>query len=147
MSILITIPAIAGMIGGAAIAGAGMVYQAATGNGFWSLPNSIAGIVMGPEAGARRPFGVATLVGVGFHMLLSALYGIVAAWLAPVIGLGLVVTGVLVGLAVWIINHYGIGAFLAGARYHRGVNPLWLAFLLHAGFGAITGYVAQALIG
>lgn len=147
MSIQFIDPAIAGAVGGAAIAGIGMVYQAARGNGFWSLPNSIGGIVLGPEAGATRPFGVPTLTGVGFHMVLSAIYGILAVWLAPKLGIGLIATGALVGLVVWGVNHAVIGSVLPGARYHRGVNPLWMAFLLHALYGAITGAVAQILLG
>ena len=141
----LTLAAIAGAVGGGAIAGVGMAWRGATGLGFWTLPNSIGGIVLGVERAKSNDFNLTTLTGVGFHMMLSALYGVATLLLAPQLGLGFVTTGVLVGLGIWIVNHYGIGAVHAAAHRHAGLNPLWLAFLLHALFGAITGLVIQTL--
>jgi hypothetical protein len=147
MSILITLPAIAGVAGGVAIAGVGMVYRAAIGKGFWSLPNSIGGIALGPEAGASRAFGLTTLTGVALHMVLSAIYGIAIVALAPLLGLGFILTGLLVGVAVWLFNYYVVGAVHAGSKQLAELNPVWMAFFLHALFGVVAGYVVQVLIG
>lgn len=144
---IIVYSAIAGMIAGALIAGIGMVYSAATGRGFWSLPNNIGGIVLGPEAGAGRGFGVPTLTGVMFHMVLSAIYGIATYYIAKATGLGYVTVGFAIGMAVWIGNHYGVGAFHAGAREHARYNPLWLAFALHAIWGVVTGMLIDRFPG
>ncbi len=147
MSIQILLPAIAGIVGGVAIAGVGMVYRAAIGKGFWSLPNGIGGIVLGAEAGAKLPFGIATLTGVALHMLLSAIYGIVIAALAPLLGLGFIVTGFLVGVSVWLFNYYVVGAVHAGSKHLAELNPVWMAFLLHALYGVVAGVVVGMLIG
>lgn len=138
--------ALAGAIGGAAIAGLGMIYSAAVGGGLWSLPNSIGGIVLGPEAGDTRSLGLVTLVGIVFHMALSALYGVAIVYLAQHDSLGYIITGIAVGILIWLSNHLVVGAVLPGAKKHAKFNPLWLAISLHALYGAITGSVAAALI-
>lgn len=143
----LVVPSIAGMVAGATIAGIGMVYSAAVGRGFWALPNNIAGIVLGPDAGNTRKFGLITLVGVGFHMVLSAIYGILTLVLANDFHTGLILTGLAVGMAVWGVNHYVLGAILPGARNHQQYNPLWMAFGLHALYGGITGAIIAQLIG
>lgn len=147
MSILITLPALAGVAGGVTIAGIGMVYRAATGQGFWSLPNSIGGIALGAPAAATRAFGLVTLTGVALHMVLSAVYGIAIVGLEPVLGIGFVATGIVVGMLVWVVNHYGVGAVHAGSKAHAGLNPIWLAFSLHALYGMVAGLVVQTMIG
>ena len=147
MSILIALPALAGIAGGVTIAGVGMIYRAAIGKGFWSLPNGIGGIALGPEAGATRAFGLPTLTGVALHMVLSAIYGIAIVALATVIGIGFVLTGFLVGVAVWLFNYYVVGAVHAGSKQIAELNPVWMAFFLHALYGVVAGVVIQALIG
>lgn len=139
--------AIAGMIGGITIAATGMAYRAVIGRGFWSLPNGIGGIVFGGERGATLEFGSVTLIGVGLHMVLSAIYGVATVMLDPTFGFGLVPTGTIVGISVWLFNYYLVGAIHDGSRQLAKLNPLWMAFFLHALFGAVTGYVAQQLIG
>jgi hypothetical protein len=142
----LALPALAGAVGGASIAAIGMVYGAATGGGFWSLPNSIGGIVLGPDVGDTRSLGLVTLVGICFHMVLSALYGILTVFLAQSLNAGFVSTGIFVGIFVWLFNHFLVGSVLPGAKKHARFNPLWLAFGLHVLYGAITGGVATALI-
>jgi hypothetical protein len=137
--------AFAGVLGGVAIAGVGMVYRAAIGGGFWSLPNGIGGIALGPERGDSSAFGLPTVTGVGLHMVLSAVYGAVTVWLAHMITHEWILTGFSVGVAVWLFNYYVVGRFHAGAKKLSELNPVWVAFVLHALFGLITGVVAQAL--
>ena len=139
-------PALAGVVGGVTIAGVGMIYRTIVDGGFWTLPNGIGGIVLGAERGASRDFGLPTLTGVGLHMVLSAIYGIVIVLLAPRIGIGLVPMGLAVGIAVWLFNYYVVGAVHEGSRKLSQLNPVWMAFFLHALFGFVTAVVAQALI-
>ena len=86
------------------------------------------------------------VTGVGLHMVLSAIYGVVIVALASSLGIGLLATGFLVGVAVWLFNYYVVGRVHAGSKHLAELNPLWMAFLLHALFGVVTGLVAQALI-
>ena len=144
---MVLLSALAGIAGGVAIAGVGMIYSAVTGGGLWSLPNSIGGILMGAEVGNTRSFGIVTLVGVGFHMVLSAVYGIATVYLAGLLDVGFVFSGIAVGIFFWLFNHFLIGSASEGARRHAQFNPVWLAFLLHVLYGAATGLVAIALIG
>lgn len=146
MSTLIILPAVAGIVGGVTIAGVGMVYRAAIGKGFWSLPNGIGGIALGAEAGADRAFGLATVTGVALHMVLSAIYGFAIVALAPVLGIGFILTGFLVGVVVWLFNYYVVGAVHAGSKQLAELNPVWMAFFLHALYGIVAGYVVQVLI-
>jgi hypothetical protein len=139
--------ALAGIVGGFAIAGVGMIYSAVTGGGFWTLPNSIGGILLGAEAGNTRSFGVATFVGASFHMVLSAVYGIATVYLARRFNVGFVYAGIAVGIFFWLFNHFLIGQATEGARKHVQFNPVWLAFLLHVLYGAVTALVAIPLVG
>ncbi|MER9757133.1 hypothetical protein NKJ46_27555 [Mesorhizobium sp. M0166] len=159
--------ALAGIVGGVAVAGVGMIYSAVTGGGFWSLPNRIGGILAGAEAGNTRSFGMVTLVGVYFHMLLSAICGIAIVYFAHQLNIGFVFAGIAVGIFFWLFNHFLIGSASEGARKHVQFNPVWLVievlvtpairlrialgvldvtFLLHVLYGAVTGLVAIALI-
>lgn len=137
--------AIAGIIGGLTIAAVGMVYGAASGRGFWSLPNGIGGIVLGSERGDTRSFGLPTLTGVGLHMVLSALYGVIIVFLGQTITGEYLLTGVVFAIAVWLFNYYAVGAVHAGSKKLAGLNPVPVALFLHALFGAVTGIVAPML--
>ena len=108
---------------------------------------AVGGILMGAEVGNTRSFGVVTLVGVGFHMVLSAVYGIATVYLARRLGVEFVFAGITVGIFFWLFNHFLIGSASEGTRKHVQFNPVWLAFLLHVLYGAVTGLVAIALIG
>jgi hypothetical protein len=138
--------AIAGIIGGVTIAGVGMIYRTIIGGGFWSLPNGIGGIVLGPETGDTRRFGTATLAGVGLHTVLSAIYGVIVVAVAPFVGHRYVTVGIVFGIAVWLLNYYAIGAVHAGSRRLAQLNPTSVAFGLHALWGLVTGVLAAALI-
>lgn len=141
-----TAGAIAGVAGGLTIAAVGMLAGAMRGTGFWSLPNGIGGIALGPDAGATRAFGVATLTGVAFHVVLSAVYGVVLVYLAHRVTGEYVLTGIALGIAVWLFNHYVVGAVHAGSRKLAQLNPVWLAAGLHALYGLVAGVVVMNLI-
>jgi len=68
--------ALAGAIGGASIAGLGMIYSAAVGGGLWSLPNSIGALLPGAKKHAKyNPLWLA----ISLHALYGAITGAVAA--------------------------------------------------------------------
>ncbi len=144
MSSIFALAAAAGIIGGITIAAVGMVYRAAIGGGFWSLPNGIGGIALGPQAGTSRAFGATTVTGVGLHMVLSAVYGVAILLLAQTFGIGLVGTGLLVGTAVWLFNYYAVGAVHPGSKQLAQLNPVGVAFFLHALFGVVAGALLQS---
>jgi hypothetical protein len=137
--------AIAGIVGGLVIAGVGMSLSAVRGAGFWSLPNGIAGIVAGPAAGATRDFGVVTIEGVVLHMVLSAVFGAVTLLAIQRITREYVLTGIGLGLALWIFNYYLVGLVVPGAHALAELNPVWIGGGLHFLFGAVTGLTAQKL--
>lgn len=136
---------IAGIVGGLAIAGVGMTLCAVRGTGFWALPNGIAGIAVGPEAGAVRDFGVVTLEGVALHMVLSAVFGVMTLYAARNITREFIGTGIGLGLLLWVVNYYAIGMVIPGAHALAELNPIWMGGGLHALFGAVTGFVAKKL--
>jgi hypothetical protein len=144
-STLIRNGAIAGIAGGLVIAAVGMVLDAALGVGFWALPNAIGGILLGADAGATTAFGLATLVGVVVHMVLSVGFGAATLFAIRRITREHVATAVAMGLGLWLVNYYVIGQLSAGAHAVATLNPVWMAGLLHALFGAVTGLVTRAL--
>ncbi len=137
--------AVAGVVGGLAIAGVGMSLSALRGTGFWSLPNGIAGIAVGPAAGAARDFGLVTLEGVALHMVLSVVFGIATLFAIRRITKEYALTGIASGLVLWVINYYAIGSFIPGAHALAELNPVWMGGMLHALFGAVTGITAKRL--
>jgi uncharacterized membrane protein YagU involved in acid resistance len=119
-----------------------MTYGAASGRGFWTLPNSIGGIILGPRRGDARSLGVATLVGVALHIVLSAVFGIIIVVLAQDFTHAYVATGLVVGAALWLINYVGIAAIHPGSREVAKLNPVPIAVGLHLLFGLIASVVA-----
>lgn len=135
-----------GIVGGLAIAAVGMIYGALSGRGFWALPNVIGGILLGPAHAATRSLGVPTVIGVVLHAILSAIYGVVIVLIGQHVTHALVLTGVGVGIIVWIVNYYGVGSIHAGSRQVAMLNPVPVALVLHALFGLIASLVAAALL-
>lgn len=145
MSILIA-GCIGGMVGGMAIAALGMSYGAATSRGLWALPNRIGGLLLGPRPVGQEVFGTSTVMGVLLHLLLSAAYGIAIVLIARNLTHNYAVTGLAVGVAIWIVNYYGVGAIHAASRQIAQLNPAPVALALHALYGIIAGLLGQALI-
>jgi len=137
--------ALAGIIGGLAIAATGMGLSAIRGAGFWSLPNGIGGIVSGPAAGATRDFGAITVTGVLLHMALSAIFGVATLFAVRRLTREYLRTGIASGLALWLFNYYFIGLFVPGAHALAELNPVWIGGGLHLLFGAVFGIAAKQL--
>ena len=142
-SSLIRRGAIAGIAGGLVIAAVGMVLDAALGVGFWALPNAIGGIVLGP--GASTGPGLATLAGVVLHMVLSIGFGVATLFAIRTLTREHLATAVALGLGLWLVNYYVLGQLSAGAHAVATLNPIWMAGMLHALFGAVTGVVTRSL--
>jgi hypothetical protein len=136
---------VAGIAGGLGIAAVGMVLSAVRGTGFWSLPNAIGGIALGPTAGATTDFGLITLVGVMLHMALSAGYGVFTVAVSRKVTREYVATAIVFGLGLWIANYYLIAAVIPGAAAMAALNPVWMAAGLHVLFGVVTGTVGRGL--
>ncbi|WP_374022237.1 hypothetical protein [Mycobacterium sp. HNNTM2301] len=134
--------AIGGIVGGLAIAALSMAYGATSGRGLWTLPNTIGGIILGPRRENARSFGVATLVGVALHIVLSAVFGVAIVLLAQNFTHAYLATGLVAGVAIWLINYVGIGAIHPASREVAKLNPVPIALGLHILFGLITSVVA-----
>lgn len=138
--------AISGIVGGLAIAALGMGYGVASGRGFWALPNSIGGLILGPKRGGVGSFGVATVIGGALHIVLSAVFGVVIVLLAKDFTHAYLATGLAVGAAIWLINYVGVGAIHPGSRQVAKLNPVPVALGLHLLFGLVTSVVAVLIL-
>ena len=113
---------------------------------FGLCPTVSAAFLAGAEAGNTRSFGMVTILGVYFHMLLSAICGIAIVYFAHQLNIGFVFAGIAVSIFFWRFDYFLIGTASEGAGKHVQFNPVWFAFLLHVLYGAVTGLVAIALI-
>jgi len=105
--------AIAGIIGGAAMAIVGAVLAFAMNTSIWLTPERIAAFVLGPGAAATPEFdAVPVLVGTLIHFILSAIFGIIFALL---VSRGLrvtteygapVVAGLVYGGLIWLVAYF-----------------------------------------
>lgn len=137
--------AIGGIVGGLAIAALGMVYGAVSGRGFWTLPNAIGGMILGPRGEDARSFGVATLIGGVLHVVLSAVFGSIIAIVAQNLTHAYIATGLILGAALWAVNYVGIAAVHPASREVAKVNPVPIALGLHLLFGLISAVVAFSI--
>jgi uncharacterized membrane protein YagU involved in acid resistance len=105
--------AVAGLVGGVAMAVVGALIATAMSTDIWLTPERIAALVFGPVAAATPGFDAApVIVGSLLHLALSALFGAVYALLiskvlrvtteygAPVVG------GLVYGLLIWLVAYF-----------------------------------------
>lgn len=135
--------ALAGLIGGIAMAMVGMIASLAMGAGLWAMPSMIAGIVLGPQAAMAGGAGV-VLIGFMLHMMLSVIYGLIYAAVVNGLTHEFWATGFIGGLLLWLVNFYVIGLVLPGAQAMAHQEPAWLAVVTHLVFGGVSAWVAQA---
>ncbi|MBI2919428.1 MAG: hypothetical protein HYY01_15755 [Chloroflexi bacterium] len=138
---------VGGIAAGLVFAVAEMFMNLALGEAFLGPVRMISSIVLGTgaiEPGYSLP--TALVVGLGVHMALSALYGIIfAGGLALVRRITspatyLVPYGAVFGLALWIVNFLLIAPVLF--PQFATVNQLWNGFVAHTLFyGAVLGGV------
>jgi len=135
--------AIAGLIGGIVMAMLTMMVTAGMGMGALALPKMIAGMFLGSDAAMAGGAGV-IIFGLGAHMMLSILFGLVYAGIVNGLTHEFWVTGIAFGIAVWVVNFYAIGAVWPGAHMMAANERVWLAAMSHIIFGLVTAWVAGA---
>lgn len=130
--------AVAGMIAGLAMAMAAMIYAWTAGAGFWLPVRNIAALWFGVNAlvmGASAPF-----VGVLTHLVNSAVFGIIFAFLIrsrPTTGVAFA-GGIAYGIVIWAVMTYVALPLFNETMYERtaNANPGWW-FVLHLIFGGM----------
>ncbi len=136
--------AIAGLIGGITMAMVTMMLTGMMGMGIWAMPKMIGGLALGPQAVMTG--GVAVIVaGLMIHMMLSVMFGLVYAMIVNVVTRELWLTGLTLGIALWLVNFYAVGAVWPAAAMMQK-EPLALAALSHLVFGTVTALVASRFV-
>jgi hypothetical protein len=135
--------AIWGLLAGIAMAIATMMITAAVGMGFWTMLLLIAGIVLGPSAMMGGVSLGVLLIGAIIHMALSMMFGVIYAAIVNSVTREIMLTAVVFGLALWIVNFYVLGLVLPGARMMAQHEPTWLAILSHLVFGLTLGGLSR----
>ncbi|MGH2457440.1 MAG: hypothetical protein ACRDIY_01070 [Chloroflexota bacterium] len=139
----------AGLIAGATMLAAEMVASTVLGASALGPVRLFASIVLGPAALSRiYPLSTAVAVGVGVHLILSALFGVVALQ-----GLGrmgwldaeparLLAGGAAYGALLWAIDFLIVG-WLVFPRFSV-VSPVWNGVVPHVVFYGLVlgGYLA-----
>lgn len=118
-----------------------------TGTGFWTLLNLIAntfwrGAPLGPQFS-----GLAVVIGLIVHLLMSMLFGVliaVAAWRLPAPRSLVIAAGALFGSVLWAVMQYGIWR-AADPAAARVVTP-WLFASAHLLFGLIVAAMAAIVV-
>ncbi|HVA26908.1 MAG TPA: hypothetical protein VNF68_01945 [Candidatus Baltobacteraceae bacterium] len=134
--------AIAGLLGGIAMALVAMMATAALGMGLFAAPIMIGGIALGPAAVMGGGVEI-IIVGLALHMMLSIVFGLFYALVVNAWTHEIWTTGIVLALALWIFNFYGVGAILPGAHLMAQNEPLLLAVMTHLVFGAVMAFVAS----
>jgi hypothetical protein len=141
--------ALIGLAAGVVFAMFEMVVADVRGEGFWMPIRMIGAIVLGKEA-LEPGYGVteAAVAGMTLHLALSALYGGVFGGLAAFVRELrssrplLVGAAMAYGLALWLVNFYGIAP--AAFPWFQDANPV-VQFVAHAFvFGAVLGLALAA---
>lgn len=137
--------AIAGLIGGLAMAIVGAIISASLGGDIWLEAKQIAAVVYGPAAAAQPGFAAGpVLVGTLLHLIVStalgALFSIVTRrifHLTSEFGT-LLMAGLIYGMLIWLVSYFAVLPL---------INPLLRetyapGFIVqHLVYGAVTGLV------
>jgi hypothetical protein len=137
--------AIAGLVGGLAMALVGAIISSSLGSDIWLEAKQIAAIVYGPAVAAQPGFAAGpVLVGTLLHLIasavLGAIFGIITRrvlHLTSEFGT-LLLAGMIYGMLIWLVGYFIVLPLL---------NPLLLetyapAFIIqHMIYGAVTGLV------
>lgn len=134
--------ALFGLIAGIVMAMVAMMATAILGMGLWAMPAMIAGLILGPSA-TMDVTPVVIIVGLMIHMALSMMFGIVYAAVVNTVTRERVLTGLGLGLLLWVFNFYVLGLFIPGARMMADHEPLALAVMTHLIFGGTLAFLAE----
>jgi len=142
------IGAVVGMAAGAIMAMFAMVYTTITGFGFWALGSGISEAFMSVSA-AESAGGIT--IGLGVHMMLSAMLGVFAAYLASDLlkdrveaGLNLVWVRLGIGAVVFAFNWYVLLP-IVDPRFIE-IMPHGPALVFHLIFGYSLGLYGRYAI-
>lgn len=127
--------AVWGIVAGVVFAMMSMVYGAVAGPGLWAPPRMIATMV-GFEMGASFA-AVPVMLGLGIHMMLSALYG--AAFAVVAGGLertALLVGGLAFGIVLYVVNFHVMTQLEPFAAF-RMMTGNWFEIAVHGVYGLI----------
>jgi len=75
--------------------------------------------------------------------MLSIAFGLVFAFVVNTWTHEIWTTGIVLALALWLFNFYGIGAILPGAHAMAQHEPLLLAVMTHLVFGVVMAFAAS----
>lgn len=133
--------AVAGFAAGAVLMVLDLLWSiATTGEGPWATSHRIAAIVTGSQAAASTQFSVGVVaIALLAHYALGIAFGLVlAAVSSPLrldatIGIA-IVTGAVFGLALYLVNFYGIVHFFPWFADMRG----WTTLAAHLVFGIVA---------
>lgn len=133
--------AVAGLTAGVVFVMMEMALVPTVGSGeLWGPPRMMGAIVLGTEAlppPATFDAGI-VMVGMIVHFVLSALLGMVFAWLSAKLSLSrpmAMVVGAVFGLIVYFVNFYGFTAVFPWFAMARGA----ITIVSHIVFGAVLG--------
>jgi uncharacterized YccA/Bax inhibitor family protein len=135
--------ALAGLIGGLAMALVAALISLAQRQDIWREAKAIATVVLGAQAVAQpgfavRPVLIGTLIHLITAMLLGAIFGIVIRrWLQLPSDFGIpVVAGLAYGLLIWLIAYF-VALPLADPRLLESYAPAFV--VQHIVYGSVTG--------
>ncbi len=131
-----------GVIAGLVMAMVAMMATAALGMGLWAMPAMIGALLLGPAA-AMSPGAGVILLGLMLHMMLSAMFGLVYAFVVNNVTRETLTTGIAFGIVLDLVNLYLIPIVLPTARILAGHEPAWLAAMTHLIFGLVLGALAR----
>lgn len=136
--------ALAGLIAGAVFIMMEMGLVALSGGSPWAPPRMIAAIVLG-EGVLPPPASfdmVVLLAAMAVHFMLSIVIGIGFAFIAKRFGWVMaMVVGALVGVALYVINFYGMTAIFPWFAMARNM----ISIVSHIAFGMVLGLSYKAL--
>jgi hypothetical protein len=142
-----TAAAVSGFLAGAVLMVLGLLWSAVTDASPWITSHRIAAIVMGPEALQLTDFSfLAVAAALVTHYVLGIVFGLVmGAVIAPFhldssTGMVLLV-GAVFGLALYLLNFYGMVLFFPWFADMRG----WATLAAHLIFGIVTAYMYRQL--
>lgn len=118
-----------------------------TGIGFWTLLNLIANTFWRAAPLGPQFSGLAVVIGLIVHLLMSILFGVLiaaAAWRLPAPRSLVIAGGALFGSVLWAVMQYGIWRAVDPAAA-RVVTP-WLFASAHLLFGLIVAAMAAIVI-
>jgi hypothetical protein len=139
---------LAGLVAGIAMSPVMMAISTfMMGMGPWPAAKMAWSLVQGPDV-IRPGFElVPVMAGMAVHLMLSAAFGLVFAWLASLIPMGAVALGTLYGLGLYVTNILLVPTLFPGWAGHmlpKNATMHLMMALEHAFFGFILGLAYRA---